>query len=226
MKLHLKQLYGRPLEATDGLAGHVRDFCFDDRDWAVRYVVLDTGTWLPGRQAMLSPHVVELFAHTRTPLRTSLTRQQLQESPPIAAHTPISRRDEEAYYRHFGWPRYWPGDGRRGVPASPSRHNAPPIPPSETAASHPHGRSPAGTRLHSTQGTAGYHIRERGDKIGQICDFAMDPRDWTIGELLATSGHWLSGREFLIATNHVHRICVEQSTLFVTLPQSPRAPTP
>jgi hypothetical protein len=43
----VKQLYGDKLGATDGEIGRVKDFYFDDQNWAVRYLVADTGSWLP-----------------------------------------------------------------------------------------------------------------------------------------------------------------------------------
>jgi hypothetical protein len=52
----IKQFYGIKLGASDGDIGHVKDFYFDDRNWAVRYLIADTGTWLSGRKVLLSPH--------------------------------------------------------------------------------------------------------------------------------------------------------------------------
>jgi hypothetical protein len=52
----IKQLYGDKLGASDGEIGHVKDFYFDDQSWTVRYLVADTGSWLPGRQVLISPH--------------------------------------------------------------------------------------------------------------------------------------------------------------------------
>ena len=52
----IKQLHGNKLGASDGDIGHVKDFYFDDQSWVVRYLVADTGSWLPGRQVLLSPH--------------------------------------------------------------------------------------------------------------------------------------------------------------------------
>ena len=47
--LRLKALEGLRLGALDGEDGKSRDFCFDDRSWAVRYVVVDVGTgWRGG----------------------------------------------------------------------------------------------------------------------------------------------------------------------------------
>ena len=34
----------------DGLIGKVDDFYFDDEDWRIRYLVVDTGKWLSGRR--------------------------------------------------------------------------------------------------------------------------------------------------------------------------------
>jgi hypothetical protein len=57
----IKQLYGDELRATDGEIGHIKDFYFDDQNWAVRYVVVDTGSWLSGRLVLISPHVFTNF---------------------------------------------------------------------------------------------------------------------------------------------------------------------
>ena len=56
MLQHIKELYGDKLAATDGEIGHVKDFYFDDKSWAIRYAVADTGTWLSSRLVLLSPH--------------------------------------------------------------------------------------------------------------------------------------------------------------------------
>ena len=45
-------LHGCPAEAGDGHIGAVKDFLFDDQSWKVRWMVVDTGHWLPGRQVL------------------------------------------------------------------------------------------------------------------------------------------------------------------------------
>jgi hypothetical protein len=42
----IKQLYGDKLGASDSEIGQVKDFYFDDKHWAVSYVVADTGSWI------------------------------------------------------------------------------------------------------------------------------------------------------------------------------------
>jgi len=49
------ELKGVTIQATDGDIGSVQDLYFDDHSWTVRYLVVDTGTWLPGRQVLISP---------------------------------------------------------------------------------------------------------------------------------------------------------------------------
>jgi hypothetical protein len=36
-----------------------------------------------------------------------LTKKQIESSPALASHKPVSRQYEEEYYRYYGWPTYW-----------------------------------------------------------------------------------------------------------------------
>jgi len=46
---------GHHVEASDGEIGHVEDFLVDDRTWAIRYLIVDTRDWLPGKKVLISP---------------------------------------------------------------------------------------------------------------------------------------------------------------------------
>lgn len=61
MLREINDIYGNSLVATDGKIGHVKDFYFDDESWIVRYLVVDTGSWLSGRQVLLSPQAFDGF---------------------------------------------------------------------------------------------------------------------------------------------------------------------
>ena len=115
----LKWMYGDKLGASDGEIGHVKDFYFDDQNWAVRYVVADTGSWLPGRQVLISPHAFGSLHQAGKVLLVNLTRKQIEDSPSIESHKPVSRQYEEEYYRYYGWPYYWQGDGLWGMSGFP-----------------------------------------------------------------------------------------------------------
>src|SRR5512141_2808534 len=99
----LKQLYGDKLGASDGEIGHVKDVYFDDQNWAIRYLIVDTGSWLPGRQVLLSPHSLGHYEQADKVVRVNLTRNQIERCPAIETHKPVSRQYAEEYYRYYGW---------------------------------------------------------------------------------------------------------------------------
>ena len=49
---HLK---GLVIRATDGEIGTVDQFYFDDETWGIRYLTVETGGWLGGREVLISP---------------------------------------------------------------------------------------------------------------------------------------------------------------------------
>jgi hypothetical protein len=207
----VNQLYGDKLGATDGEIGHVRDFYFDDQNWAVRYLVADTGTWLPGRTVLISPHAIGGLDHSGKVLRVNLTRKQIEDSPSIALHEPVSRQFEKDYYRYYGMPIYWQGGALWGTSGFPIM--GPP------ATSLPIGPQPgdADSHLRSTQAVNGYHLGTGGETTGHVCDFMMDDRSWAIGQLVIKTGHRFTGKEVLIPTKMVERISYPDSTVFVNL---------
>jgi sporulation protein YlmC with PRC-barrel domain len=213
----IKQLYGDKLGASDGDIGHVKDFYFDDHNWAVRYVVADTGTWLTSRQVLLSPHAFGSLDQAGKVLRVNLTRKQIEHSPSIESHKPVSRQYEEEYYRYYGWPYYWQGDGLWGMSGFPILElPAKPLPSEPATASGPRPKR-ADAHLRSTQAVKGYHIQASDGIIGHVCDFMMDDKSWAIGQLVIKTGHRLSGKDVLIPTKNVDRISYEESTVFVSL---------
>jgi hypothetical protein len=212
----IKQLYGVKLGATDGDIGHVKDFYFDDRNWAVRYLVADTGDWLPRRQVLISPHSLVRLDQAGKVLRVNLTRKQIEDSPSIDMHKPVSRQYEEEYYRYHGWPFYWQGDALWGMSGFPVLELPAETRPRDTApASSPQSEREA--HLRSTKAVGGYHLQASDRTIGHVCDFMMDTLSWAIRELVIKTGHRLSGQEVLLPTDEVTRISYEESTMFVNL---------
>jgi hypothetical protein len=212
----IKELYDDRLGASDGEIGSVKDFYFDDQDWAIRYVIADTGTWLPGRQVLLAPHSLGRLDQGSKVLCVNLTRKQIENSPSIELHKPVSRQYEEEYYRYFGWPYYWQGEQLWGLSGTPIPTPAnTPIPGSPVTIP-----SRADPHLRSARAVNGYHLQATDGIIGHICDFMMDAQSWSIGQFVIKTGHRLSGNEVLLHTSAVNRISYEESTVFVNLTQS------
>jgi hypothetical protein len=214
----IKQFYGHKLGASDGDIGHLKDFYFNDQNWAVRYVVADTGNWLLGRQVLISPHAFGGLHQAGNVLTVNLARKQIEDSPSIDTHKPVSRQYEEEYHRYYGWPYYWEGDGlwggMRGFPVLESPAATPP-------AGHPAplDKNPSHAELHlrSAQGVNGYHIKATDGTTGHVCDFMMDDQSWAIRQLVVKIGHRFTGKEVVIPVSAVDRISYDESTVFVKL---------
>src|SRR5579862_2005008 len=188
----IKQLYGGKLGAADGEIGHVKDFYFDDQNWAIRYLVADTGSWLPGRQVLLSPHSLGRLDRAVNVLRVNLTRKQIEDSPPIESRKPVSRQYEEEYYRYYGWPYYWLGNGLWGLSGFPILElPGQPLPSEQAFANGPQAEA-ADAHLRSTRAVSGYQLQATDGTIGHVCDFLMDVESWAINQLVIKTGHRFS----------------------------------
>ena len=51
----VKHLTGYLVKATDGDIGTVNQFFFSSETWIIRYIVIDTRNWLPGKKVPVSP---------------------------------------------------------------------------------------------------------------------------------------------------------------------------
>jgi uncharacterized protein YrrD len=187
----LKELYGNKLGASDGEIGRIKDVYFDDQNWAIRYLVADTGTWLTDRKVLISPHSLASLAASGQVVRVGLTRRQIENSPSIDTQKPVSREYEDACHQYYGWPSYWKSASDVIGPQLQRE-----------------------VHLRSTQAVNGYLVRVGDETIGHICDFMMDAENWTIGQLVVKTGHRISGKDVLIPAKQVQGISFADSTVF------------
>src|SRR6266542_4249443 len=92
----VNDLKGFEIVATDGEIGDIVEFSFDDERWAVRYIVVNTGNWLSGRQVMVSPFSVVKVDRETSKLDVVLTKSKGEKDPDIDRHQPVSRLMEAA----------------------------------------------------------------------------------------------------------------------------------
>lgn len=202
----VKHLHGYAVVATDGDIGRADEFYFDDTHWAVRYLVVDTGGWLDGRKVLISPYsVIGTDAHDRT-VQLSLTREQVEKSPDIDAHKPVSRQHEADYLQYYGYPTYWGGADMWGLGGYPLV--MPVAPPAaeakaETAATQENEDS----HLRSTREVTGYHIQASDDEFGHVEDFLLDLQSWAIRYLVIDTRNWVpASKRVLVATDWIDDI--------------------
>lgn len=215
MLRNVSQLQGYKLGAEDGEIGHVNELYFDDKDWVVRYLVADTGSWLTGRKVLISPCALGDMDDKELLLFVKLTRKSVENSPSIDKHKPISRHVEKELLRYHGWPLYWMGGDVWGP------NNFPMFMPVELLPDQPRSdvdeSKEDDSHLRSTHDVIGHHIQARDGEVGHVTDFVVDDKNWAIRHLIVDTGHWLSGKKVLISPDQIERISWEESKVFVNL---------
>jgi uncharacterized protein YrrD len=202
----IDEMRGYTVKATDGDVGKVHDSYFDDRTWTIRYVVVDTGSWLPGRRVLIPTSGLQKPKATVFPVK--LTREQVRTSPGYDAHKPVSRQHEIEVHRHFAWPMYWEGPLVQGGPppaelASPIQREKPLE--GEKSRGIPAGADQDGENNHlrSVHEVAGYHIHATDGRIGHVDDFIVEDDEWVIRYLVVDTRDWLPGRKVLVSPDWV-----------------------
>jgi hypothetical protein len=102
-----KDVIGYGVTGTDEPVGHVEDLIVDDEGWEVRYLVVDTRNWLPGRKVLIAPEWVERFDWGEYTAALRLTRAQIEAAPEFDASAPVNREYETRLYDFYGRPTYW-----------------------------------------------------------------------------------------------------------------------
>ena len=207
MLRNVNDLNGFKLVATDGEIGDVEQFYFDDERWVVRYLVVNTGNWLAGRQVLVSPFAVTQVDRDNSKLHGALTRNQVEKSPHIDTHQPVSRRMEAAYAGYYGYHYYWGGPHLWGAAERPdlaaqqSAATAPAVTGRlSTAANDAAGRAiSSDVHLRSTKEVASYHIKATDSEIGHVTDFIVEDDSWTIRYLVIDTRKWWPGKKVIIS---------------------------
>lgn len=100
-----KDLLGHPLHAVDGQIGKIDQLIFDETNWAIRYIVVDVGSFLAPRRVLLSPAGVDRVEHHG--IWILATKEQIRKSPEIDTAMPLSREHEIILHDYYSWPYYW-----------------------------------------------------------------------------------------------------------------------
>lgn len=111
-------LIGSKLHALDGDIGHVEDFYFDDLKWAVRYMIVRTGSWFSEKHVMLSPSAIRDVVWDEKALYVDLTQAQIKESPDLDLEKPVTREQEMELVKYYRWPNYWLGGPAGAIDAT------------------------------------------------------------------------------------------------------------
>ncbi|OGQ78626.1 MAG: photosystem reaction center subunit H [Deltaproteobacteria bacterium RIFOXYA12_FULL_58_15] len=101
---------GLHVQASDGEIGHVEDFIIDDETWVIRYLVIDTRNWWPGKRVLVAPQWIERVKWNESKVFFNLSLDAIKKSPEYTEATPPTRDYESALHQHYDRRKYWIGD--------------------------------------------------------------------------------------------------------------------
>jgi uncharacterized protein YrrD len=209
---NVQKILGKPVDASDGSIGSVHDLYFDEHTWDIRYVVVDTGKWLPGRKVLIIANAIQTPCHHEDVLPLNMTQEQIQSSPEIDTAMPVSRLTEDLLHRHYSWTPYWTDLTSVPVP--------PPLPPpliggSTESRQAEEAEESTDRPLRSAKEVHGYRIEATDGRVGHVEDFLIDDDFRRILFLEIRVDGWLFGKEVLASPRLVTRVDWANSTAYV-----------
>jgi sporulation protein YlmC with PRC-barrel domain len=194
---------GFAIEASDGKVGNVSDILFDDKTWALRWLVVDTGTWLAGRKILLHPSSLAKPDIEGRAFEATLTKAQVEKSPEIDSDQPVSLQMEAGLYSYYGYEPLLAGgfyEGKTLVspPGEPPRFK-------DTAVGAPDGKA-AESHLRSIAEVQGYAIHALDGNIGHLEDFLIDDESWFIRYFVVDTKNFWFGKHVVVPPNSIKEI--------------------
>ena len=190
------------LEAVDGEVGICEALYFDDVRWAVRYLLVDSSKWLPGRRTLISPVAIGEVRAREREILVELTRIQIASSPLFDPAQPLSRPYEVEYFDYYRWPAYWSCEPLFRGAASPAGTGMKAHP--EAAADST--RTEDGVYLHASKELIGASVVAHDAAVGVVTDIVVDIRYWIIRYLLVEEVTPHDGRLLPVSPGWVARM--------------------
>jgi len=123
----------------------------------------------------------------------------------------VSRQHELEFYRYYGYPYYWGGNGSWGAGYYPGAmltgNGYGPSGPEYLAAQveqirvarEAEQREDDDPHLRSCKEVAGYHIEAMDGEVGHVQGMLVDEESWAIRYLIVNTSNWWLGHQVLVA---------------------------
>ena len=199
MLIKANELKGYALKSLDGDIGSASGFFFDDRFWAIRYLVANTAKWLSGKKVLISPYSLDGVDSVKEKVSVLLSRKQIEDSPSIDSDKPVSRQFESSYNGYYDLPNYWGGPYMWGsYPQPVLEQNQWSLPALDATDWDSH--------LRSTEEVTGYNLLALDGEIGHVDDFIVDDESWAIRYLVVATKNWWPGKKVLLSPKWIQSI--------------------
>lgn len=191
------------IQSIDGDLGKIYDLYFDDEAWVIRYLVVTTNNWFFKREALISPIALDTPDWQNKTMQVNLSQKQVDHSPDISVHKPVSRQQEVEYFGYYGYPVYWGGASLWGAGFYPdglvlendklneSAKGAKAKAYEKYQNNDPH--------LRSWDKVKGFVVNGSDGEIGHIQDLLIDEQTFAIRYVIVRANDWWIGHDILVA---------------------------
>jgi len=211
MLRRINDVYGYTIDAADGHIGKVSNFLFDDTTWKIRYLVVDTGTWLLKQKVLIPATLLSPINAQMSTLPVKLTTQQVHESPDIDTDKPVSLQHQNALDLYY---QSGPVPSPMGLMPNSAISPVPIMMPNENSSG---GQKQYDLHLRSTRHVKGYHIRSGDCQFGNVADFIISDENWIVPYMAINTINWLPSKWVLIPTPRIIKICWEEEMVHVDI---------
>jgi hypothetical protein len=198
----LLETRGYGLRSIDKDLGGVEDYYFDDRLWTLRYLVADTGNWLPGRTVLIGMESVGEPEWEDQVIPITLTSAQIEDSPGIEQDLPFSLQKERELRLFFQWREYWNEEIFIQRTGDRPLETENPKEPGNSSSMSGDAKLPkvhGNPHLRSANEIQEYTVRAHHEEIGYLEDFLIWVPSWEIRYVVIDTRNWLSREKILIS---------------------------
>lgn len=176
--------------------GSISDVLLDDHDFVARYLVVDTGDWLPGRKVLVAPEAITGAEWQANRLFTDLTKEQIEQSPPLSTDAPVSQEYRRELALYYGWSAYTAYHPVVGGYGPIGANGSPPViePRNERASAttaHLAEDGSGTSALRSIREVTGYDIHGTDDGVGHLEDMIVETSGWAVRYFVVDTVNWL-----------------------------------
>jgi hypothetical protein len=96
-----QEIIGYHIQASDGEIGQVEDILAEDRNWLLRYLVVDIGKWFFGKKVLLAVDWIERINWAGAKIQVDIPLERIKESPEFNSSDPVNRKYEKALHDYY-----------------------------------------------------------------------------------------------------------------------------
>ncbi|MBN2736710.1 MAG: hypothetical protein JXR70_06990 [Spirochaetales bacterium] len=210
MKILLKNILGYGISARDGHLGFIHDFLFDDSNWEIKYVVVNTSNFLFENLVLISPEYIRSVDYSQKQVFFDLNKSDIKKSPDADSKKTVSRQYQDYFEKKYSSAYYWYGFDIWAFPPVLSDYGKAY---ESVKAPMEAEKDPELAHLRSVREVIGYHIVNDYES-GKIKNITADEKCWAVLDFVVEAGSFLHHHNEEIEVEMIDKISFEERAVY------------